>query len=145
MTFTPASPVAVKPDGTGFSISLRFTAKSQKVRISITKAAQEEHFGGSLEGKRLDVMIGRDGDRGRIKLVKADEGAFTAKASARGSVFVVMNRWNLLPNDKRPSQPMDIAFSDATGLTLMVPNYDRVAPAANAGEKRAIPRALPME
>lgn len=149
MTFTPASPVEVKPDGTGFSMALQYSDRQKKVRITITEAAQIAHFNGSLVGKRLDVMIGRDGDRGRIKLVVAEEGAFEPKKSAKGSVFVSINRWNLLPEDKRPAQPLQVIDSDATGLTLMVPNWDRVAPAMNKGGARALaaspPRAKAME
>lgn len=149
MTFTPASPVEVKPDGTGFSMALQYSDRQKKVRITITEAAQLEHFDGPLTGKRLDVMIGRDGDRGRIKLVVAEEGAFEPKRSAKGSVFISINRWNLLPEDKRPAQPMHIIDRDATGLTLMVPDYNRVAPAIKKGGARELaanpPRARAME
>lgn len=143
MGFTPASPVETKPAGTGFTIALLYSARQQKVRITITEAAQLQYFGGSLDGKRLDIMIGRDADRGRLKIVQAAEGAFEVRKSTRGSVFVAMNRWNLLPSDKRPTQSMQVAFQDSTGLVLMVPDYQRVPPAENnAG--RGVQKAPPM-
>lgn len=144
MGFTPASPVEAKPTGTGFSIALQYTGRSKKVRITITEGAQLEHFGSKLANKKLDVLIGRDGDRGRIRLALAEEGMFEAKLSAKGSVFVTVNRWNLLPEDKRPAQAMAVAMADSTGVTLMVPDYSRVAPAENKGGPRPVPRAPAM-
>jgi hypothetical protein len=144
MGFTPASPVEAKPSGTGFSISLQYSKRAKSVRITITEAAQIEHFGGKMAGKKVDVLIGRDADRGRIKMVLAEEGAFDVKASAKGSVFVTINRWNLLPEDKRPSQSLAVAMTDSTGTTLMMPDYNRVAPAENKGGARVPPRAPAM-
>lgn len=144
MSFETASPVEVKAPGTGFSIALQYTKRSRKVRITITEAAQVKHFGKVIADQNCDVMIGREGDRGRIKIVLAAEGKFVAKKSAKGSVFLSMNRWNLLPEDARPAQPMAVAFSDSTGLTLMVPDYTRVAPKVNSANKPALqPNGLP--
>jgi hypothetical protein len=144
MVFEIARPVAVQPTGTGFSIALQYTARKKSVRITITEAAQLEHFKTSLADKKLDVMIGRDADRGRIKLVLAEEGLFEAKKSARGSVFITVQRWNLLPEDKRPAQPMQVAFIDATGVTLMVPDYSKVRPSDTKDVPRVATRATPM-
>jgi hypothetical protein len=130
MSFTPASPPTIKPTGagTGFSISFLYSKKSKVVRITVTASAQAEHFGGSIIGKRLDLMIGRDSDRGRIKLVLAEEGVFEVVGGIKGSAFIKADRWNLLPDDKRPPQSLLVAFTDATGTTLMLPDWNKVSP-----------------
>ena len=135
MGFEAAAPVEVKAPGTGFSMALQYTKRSQRVGITITEAAQMEHFGKTIADQPLDVMIGRDGDAGRIKIVLAEQGRFVAKKSAKGSVFVSIAKWNLLPADKRPAQSMQVAFSDSTGLVLMVPDYKRIPPAESSAAK----------
>jgi hypothetical protein len=135
MAFEPASPVQVKPAGTGFSMALQYTKTSRKVRITITEAAQVQHFGKIIGDMACDVLIGRDGDKGRLLVRLAKDGAFQAKKSAKGSVFLSINRWNLLPEDARPAQPMAVAASDDGQLMLMVPDYTRVAPKENNASK----------
>jgi len=140
-------------------MSLQYSKRRKTVRITVTAEAQKLHFGGSLVGKRVDVMIGRDGDRGRIRVCVAKDGAFECRKSVRDTVYIAINRWNLLPEDKRPAQMMRIASADDAGVTLMVPDYKRVAPVQNGGGKAsetqrrvdlgggksiAVPKATPM-
>lgn len=144
MTFEAAAPVEVKAPGTGFSMSLQYGATAKKVRVTVTKAAQLEHFGGVMDGKTYDVMIGRDGDAGKILIRESDKGMFVAKKSAGDSVFLTINRWNLLPHDKRPAQSMTVATWEPGCVTLMVPDYSRVASAANNASKIGTkPNGLP--
>lgn len=135
MTFEVASAPETKPAGTGFSMSLQFSKTQETVRITITEAAQKEHFGGPIAGKRAQFLIGREGDRGRVKILIVDDGDFEVKQSAGKSVFIKVNRWNLLPKDKRPTQPLGVIGADASGVVLMVPDYSRVASVPNGGGK----------
>lgn len=137
MPFTdiPALP-APPPPGTGISFGLQITRAGRKVRLTIRADLQEQLFGGPIEEKRFNAQVGRGADEGRLRLVMCDDGPLVARKGMRGSAFINMAGWDLLPNDKRPAAPAKIHSTPSNvEVILTLPDYCR--PSGRAGKMEA--------
>ena len=110
MPFTDIAPPPPPPaPGTGISLGLSIPKRgSGKVRLTIRADQQERIFGGPIADKTFSAQVGRGKDEGLLRLVMDPEGDLTAKASMKGSAFISMMAWDLLPKYKRPSGPCEV-------------------------------------
>jgi hypothetical protein len=110
MPFTDiAPPPAPKPPGTGISFGLSCDKhKRTKVRLTFRADIQQSLFGGPIGGVKFHAKAGRGSDEGRLMLVQAPDGDLEARAGIKGSAYLVMSGWDLLPKDKRPAAPCKI-------------------------------------
>lgn len=110
MAFTDiAPPPAPKAAGTGISFGLSFTkGGTAKVRLTLTADVQKQLFGGPIAGKRFQAQAGRGQDEGRLRLVMVEDGTLEARESIKGTAFISMGAWDLLPKSKRPAAPCKV-------------------------------------
>lgn len=124
MPFTEAPRVPVSSgEGSGVSISMQVAKSGAKVRISLKKEVQEDHFGGSIIGQKFKVMIGRGVDEGLLQIRRDDTGEAVATASTHGGASIKVGRWDLLPKDKRPAQQCEIKQATPDMMVLKLPGW----------------------
>ena len=149
MPFTDiAPPPAPKPAGTGISFGLTVSkSKTTKVRITFRADIQEQLFGGTIGGKRFHAQAGRGADEGRLRLVMVEDGPLEARAGIKGSAYINMSGWDLLPKDKRPASACKIHASPSNvEVILTLPPFCR--PSGVGGkmsEEFGLPRAGVMK
>ena len=128
MPFTDiAPPPAPSPPGTGFSFGVTITKRGvSKARLIIRRDKQDQHWCGSIVGRRFFARAGRGSDEGRLLLVQADDGDLEAKSAFRGSASIVMAAWDLLPKDKRPAGSCRYVSSPSNKeVVLELPSFAR--------------------
>lgn len=126
MAFTDiAPPPAPKGPGTGISFGLTYSkAGTAKVRLTFTAAVQQELFGGPMAGKKFHAQAGRGQDEGRLRLVMVDDGPLEARESVKGSAFLNMAAWDLLPKSKRPAAPCKVVDTPSNvEVILLLPPF----------------------
>lgn len=112
MSFTPVPlPPAKAPSSTGLSFSLQFFRSVRKARLTIRAEMQEQLFGKSIIGEKFSAEVGRGSDEGKLRVVLDPEGGLVAQASVKGTAFISMGAWDLLPKDKRPAASCKVAAS----------------------------------
>ncbi len=121
MPFTDIAPPPAPPaPGTGISFSLTVSkAKIRKVRITLRSDIQAKYFGGPVAGKRFAAQAGRGADEGKLRLVMSDEGDLEAREGIKGSAYLTMSGWDLLPKDKRPAASCEVIEASAVGLVIL--------------------------
>lgn len=80
MPFTDIAPPEIRSSKSGISCSLADGKRGAAgiFRISFTKAAQEQIFGGPIAGKRFFAKAGRGQDEGRLLLTPHEDGDLEA-------------------------------------------------------------------
>lgn len=134
MTFTPVPlPPAKKPTSTGLSFSLQFFRSVRKARLTIRAEMQEQVFGKSIIGEKFEAQAGRGSDEGKLRLVLNPEGPLVAQASVKGTAFISMGAWDLLPKDKRPAAPCKVVANPSqTEMVVELPSWSK--PSAIGGK-----------
>ncbi len=134
MPFTPAPAIAPpKPPGTGITCSLRISKRGRNsFWLIFTADAQKRLFGGSIIGKEVSVGIGRGSDEGKILVSFVEGGGFIAAASMHASAAIKVGAWDLLPNDKRPSQSGEVLSVAKEGVLIKLPKW--ACPSAAEGK-----------
>lgn len=127
MAFTDVAPPETWTNKTGISFSLSAPGKKKTatVRLSFTAVAQEEIFGGPIDGKRFFAKAGRAQDEGRLLLTEHDEGDLVAAKSMHGSANIKMKAWDLLPKSKRPAAAIDLVGPQEGGFVFQLPTWAR--------------------
>lgn len=126
MPFTDA-PAAPKPaSASGISMSMQISAKSKKVRFTISEEAQTKFFGQKIIQMTGKVMVGSGDDEGYAQIRLDDNSETEFKESARGSAFISVGHWSALPNDARPSAQCEVksySEGDDAVVTLKLPSW----------------------
>lgn len=128
MPFTDiAPPPAPAPPGTGISFGLQIKKRGgNTVRLTFREHMQTTLFGGPIGGKKFSAQAGRGTDEGRLRLVLDENGDLEAKQGMKGSAYIVMGAWDLLPKDKRPSAPVEVHSTPSNyELILTLPAWTR--------------------
>jgi len=128
MPFTDiAPPPAPKPAGTGISFGMSINkAKQVKVRLTIREDLQLQLFGEAIAGKKMSAQVGRGSDEGLLRLILDESGDLEAKGGIKGSVYINMAGWDLLPKDKRPSAPCAVKSAPSNfEVILKLPAFCR--------------------
>lgn len=122
MPFTDIAPPApAKAPGSGFSLGLQESkARGQIARLTIRGDMQERFFGKSVAGLKFSAQVGRGADEGRLRLVLDEQGDLEAKASVKGSVFIAMKAWDLLPKGKRPAGACEVQRAPSNHEVILV-------------------------
>lgn len=117
----------------GISMSMSVSPKAQRksVRITMTEAAQQRIFGRKLkpDHDRMDFMIGRGGvDEGHAKIILRQNGAVPISSGVKGSAFIRIGHWDLLPEHKRPAAEIKQLGDpeiegDAITVLLLLPDW----------------------
>jgi hypothetical protein len=134
MSFTPVPlPPAKAPSSTGLSFSLQFFRNVRKARLTIRADLQEQAFGKSIIGEKFSAQVGRGSDEGKLRVVLDPEGGLVAQASVKGTAFISMGAWDLLPKDKRPAAPCKVdANPSQTEMIVQLPEWCK--PSAKDGK-----------
>ncbi|MEX5600736.1 hypothetical protein [Pseudophaeobacter sp. C1-32P7] len=120
------------PGKSGFTISVADGKHGQHVRIGISKAAQEKHFGGVLDTEKDAMKIALSNDQGRNHILElelaevGDTEAFRLASGIKGSVSIKLQPWGQLSPGKRPAAEMAVIGGKAPMTTnLRLPEYAR--------------------
>lgn len=135
MPFTDvAPPPAPPPPGTGISFGLQIKKRGgNTVRLTIREEMQIKLFGGTIGGKKFSAQAGRGSDEGSLRLVLDESGDLEAKQGIKGSAYIVMAAWDLLPKDKRPSGSVEVKSTPSNyEIILKLPAWTR--PSATGGK-----------
>ena len=125
MSFTDVSSPVQKPVATGISLGVLKSKSSHTARMTFTATAQQEIFGGSIAGQHFSAQIGRGTDEGKLLLRQDERGGLVATASVKGSVFIRMKAWDLLPEKKVPAEPCELQDTRQDGLLFKLPSWTR--------------------
>lgn len=131
----PITPKPYEPAGTGksgFTLSVVASRKGQHIRVGISRAAQESHFGGILNSERDALKLILNNDQGKNHILAMsladidDSGAFSLSSGARGSVSIKLAPWGPLAKGKRPATEMLVIGGQAPNTVhLKLPEYAR--------------------
>lgn len=125
MPFTDiAPPPAPASAGSGIGFSLRINKRNRTCRLTFRAEKQNQLFGGPIAGKKFSAQAGRGADEGLLRLVLDPNGDLEAKASMKGSAYITMSAWDLLPKDKRPAAEAEVKSSPSNvELILKLPSW----------------------
>lgn len=130
MSFVPHHPPTAKPKSTGIMLSrTNSPRRGDLVTLSFRPDLQEHLFGGSIAGRRIEVLIGRGDDEGLLLLRALAEGrqldrvAHVGRVLPRGGGKIELRPWNLLGDHVAKSMPCRLEDIGERGAVIRLPDW----------------------
>lgn len=130
MSFAPLQPPPSRSlSRSGIVFSRKTSARGDTATLTLNAQVQEDLFGQSVVGSRLEILVGRADDEGSLLIRLLEDGrhedraAHIAQKLMKGSVRVKLRPWDLLGEHEAAGEGCEIEQVSDRGIVLRLPAW----------------------